>query len=57
MVMMAPASVIEYLFMNELSYFLYRWHSTEFWNGVNKILPDYQKQFVWLREYRVALDI
>ncbi len=56
-IMMAPVSVIEYLIVHELAHFLYKRHSKEFWNEVDKNLPDYQKQVVWLREYGAALDI
>jgi predicted metal-dependent hydrolase len=56
-IMMAPVSVINYLIVHELTHFHYKRHSKEFWNEVDKILPDYQKQVVWLREYGASLDV
>ena len=56
-IMMAPVSVIDYLIVHELTHFKYKRHSKEFWNEVDKILPDYQKQVVWLRDFGAALDV
>jgi predicted metal-dependent hydrolase len=56
-IMMAPVSVIEYLIVHELTHFKYKRHNAEFWNEVDKILPDYQKQVVWLKEYGASLEI
>lgn len=56
-VVMAPASVIDYLIVHELCHFTYKRHNTEFWNAVDKYYPDYQKQVSWLKEYGTTLDI
>lgn len=42
---------------NELAYFKNKVHSKDFWNEVDKIVPDYQKQVQWLKEYGAGLDV
>lgn len=56
-VMMAPASVIDYLIVHELCHFRHKRHNAAFWNEVDKYYPDYQKQITWLKENGAALDI
>lgn len=41
---MAPVSVINYLILHELAHLKRKQHSKDFWNEVDKIVPDYQKQ-------------
>ena len=56
-IMMAPLSVIEYLIVHELVHFKHKRHNAEFWNEVDKILPDYQNQVQWLKDYGASLSI
>lgn len=56
-VMMAPASVIDYLIVHELCHFKHKRHNTEFRNEVDKYCPDYQKQVAWLKVYGATLEI
>ena len=56
-VMMAPASVIDYLIVHELCHFNHKKHNAEFWNEVDKYYPEYQKQVAWLKVYGAALDV
>jgi predicted metal-dependent hydrolase len=56
-VMMAPASVIDYLVVHELCHFKHKRHNAEFWNAVDKYYPDYQKQVSWLKEYGATLEL
>jgi len=56
-VMMAPASVIEYLIVHELTHFKHKRHNADFWNEVDKILPGYQKQLLWLKENGASLEL
>ncbi len=56
-IMMAPTSVINYLIVHELTHFKHKWHNAEFWNAVDKVLSNYQKQVVWLKEYGASLEI
>jgi predicted metal-dependent hydrolase len=56
-VMMAPVSVIDYLIVHELTHFIHARHNADFWNNIDKVLPDYQKQVAWLKEYGATLEI
>jgi len=56
-VMMAPASVIDYLIVHELCHFNHKRHNAEFWNEVDKYYPEYQKQVAWLKVYGAALEV
>ncbi|HKL85763.1 MAG TPA: SprT family zinc-dependent metalloprotease [Treponemataceae bacterium] len=56
-VIMAPASVIDYLIVHELCHFKYKRHNAEFWNEVDKYYPNYQKQVSWLKEYGATLEV
>ncbi|MBU4037446.1 MAG: M48 family metallopeptidase, partial [Proteobacteria bacterium] len=56
-VMMAPASVIDYLIVHELCHFKHKRHNADFWNEVDKYYPDYQKQVSWLKENGASLEI
>lgn len=54
---MAPYSVIDYLVVHELVHMIYPNHSDEFWNQVDKVLPEYRKSLEWLRKNGASLDI
>jgi predicted metal-dependent hydrolase len=56
-IMMAPATVIDYLIVHELTHFKYKRHDSDFWNAVDKIMPEYQKQVSWLKQYGAALEV
>ena len=56
-VMMAPASVIDYLIVHELCHVKHKRHNSEFWNEVDKYYPDYQKQVAWLKVYGATLEV
>jgi predicted metal-dependent hydrolase len=47
---MAPLEVLDYVVAHELAHLKERNHSKRFWNQVETIFPDYQKQRQWLRE-------
>nr|WP_257622021.1 M48 family metallopeptidase [Aeromonas hydrophila] len=47
--MMAPLSVLDYIVVHELAHRLHRNHNAAFWDAVDKVLPDYQKQVSWLK--------
>lgn len=56
-IMMAPVSVINYLVVHELTHFIHKRHNADFWNTVDKIFPEYQKQVIWLKHNGASLDI
>jgi len=55
--MMAPLTVIDYIVVHELSHLYYPHHTHEFWNLVDKILPDYLERKKWLRENGAGLEL
>jgi len=55
--MMAPLSALEYIVVHELAHLKYPNHTAEFWNTIEKALPDYQKAKGWLRLYGAGLEL
>lgn len=51
LLMVAPAEVLDYVVVHELSHRLEMNHSTRFWGQVEKVLPDYKKSKKWLKEH------
>ena len=47
---MAPKSVLEYLVVHEVSHLVEMNHSKKFWQQVEKMLPNFQKPHLWLKE-------
>ena len=56
-VMLAPMTVIDYVIVHELAHFVKPDHSSEFWDLVGSVMPDYQGQKAWLRSNGANLDI
>ncbi|MFC1480550.1 M48 family metallopeptidase [Candidatus Omnitrophota bacterium] len=54
---MAPWKVIDYVVIHELSHVVVKNHSTNFWNKVKVMLPDYEKSRKWLKENEHLLRI
>jgi len=48
-IIMAPLSVIDYVIVHELCHLVYPQHSSEFWQKVQSIIPNYKKRRDWLR--------
>jgi len=55
LLMMAPAEVLDYVVVHELSHRLEMNHSARFWAQVEKMIPDYKKAKKWLKEHGGAL--
>ncbi len=55
--MMTPLSALEYIVVHELAHLRYSNHTPDFWNAVEKILPDYQQAKGWLRLYGAGLEL
>ena len=55
--MMAPLKIIDYIVAHELCHLHHRDHTQEFWNEVDKVMPDYQERKAWLRENGASLDV
>lgn len=55
--MMATSKVIDYVVVHELCHMHVKDHSDEFWNEVDKILPDYLDRKNWLKKHGAALNV
>lgn len=54
---MARPEAIDYVVIHELCHRKHMDHSREFWNEVQKYMPDFKKQKQWLEESTVNLNI
>ncbi|MDG6224865.1 MAG: M48 family metallopeptidase [Candidatus Thermoplasmatota archaeon] len=46
----APDDVLDYVCVHELAHLIERNHSKDFWNLVEKAMPDYKEKVKWLKE-------
>ena len=51
LLMLAPMDVLDYVVVHELCHRKEMNHSPKFWSEVRKVLPDYEKQKLWLKEH------
>lgn len=54
---MAPISVLDYIIVHELVHLQYPNHSPDFWNEVDKHLPDYRDRAAWLKANGVKMAL
>ena len=47
---MAPTFVIDYIVVHELCHLIHMNHSKVFWDQVSRIIPDYKKAELWLKQ-------
>lgn len=55
--MMAPMTVLDYIVVHELSHILHPRHTNEFWEQVDKVLPDWRERLRWLERFGASLDL
>lgn len=55
--MMAPIKIIDYIVVHELCHSFQSNHNDQFWNEVDKVMPDYLERKNWLKKYGAGLDI
>lgn len=48
--MRVPLDIMDYVVVHELCHRLYLNHSRDFWNEVEKVIPDYKEKEKWLKE-------
>lgn len=55
--MMAPLSVLDYVVVHELAHLKYANHTADFWNEVDKAMPDYRERKDWLKLNGAGMDL
>lgn len=51
LLMLMPSDVLDYVVVHELCHRKEMNHSPKFWTEVGRVLPDYEKQKLWLKEH------
>ena len=46
---MLPTTALDYVVVHELAHIENQRHNAVFWRAVEKVMPDYEKQKIWLR--------
>ncbi|MDD5363086.1 MAG: SprT family zinc-dependent metalloprotease [Ignavibacteria bacterium] len=54
---MAPVSVLDYIITHEMVHLKYPNHSKEFWNELDKKMPNYREQEEWLKRNGVKMGL
>ncbi|MGR3174969.1 MAG: M48 family metallopeptidase [Candidatus Scalindua sp.] len=54
---LAPLDVLSYIVVHELVHLRIGNHTKQFWNDVDKVMPDYKKHIEWLKNNGAAMDI
>jgi predicted metal-dependent hydrolase len=55
-IVMAPISIMDYIIVHELCHLIYPYHSLQFWQKVQSIVPDYEKKRHWLKKNNSQMD-
>lgn len=56
-IIMAPASVIDYIIVHELAHLKHMDHSRSFWQVVESVMPDFKLRQNWLKRNEIRLRI
>lgn len=54
---MAPVPVIDYIITHEMVHLKYSNHSSEFWNELDKKMPNYREHESWLKQNGVKMAL
>lgn len=54
---MAPLELLDYVVVHELCHIIHRNHSSNYWQEVEKYMPNYKKWVKWLKEYGYTLQL
>ena len=55
--MMAPPKVLDYIAVHELAHLHHQNHSKEFWNEVDKVMPDFMDRKTWLKTNGAGMSL
>jgi len=54
---MAPVSVLDYIIIHEMVHLKHPNHSTDFWNELDKKMPDFREHENWLKSNGIKLSL
>lgn len=54
---MAPLYVLDYIVVHEMCHMIHLNHSSNYWNLVESIMPDYKKRKEWLKKHGLSLHL
>lgn len=54
---MAPIDVLNYIVVHELVHLIHPNHTSAFWNEVDKIIPNYERQVQWLKLNGAGMEL
>lgn len=54
---MAPVKVLDYIIMHEMVHMKHPNHSADFWNELDKKMPDFREQEDWLKRNGVKMSL
>lgn len=54
---MAPVSVLDYIITHEMVHLKYPNHSSDFWNELDKKMPNFREHEVWLKKNGVKMAL
>jgi predicted metal-dependent hydrolase len=54
---MAPVDVLTYIVVHELAHLIHNNHTPAFWNEIDKVIPNYDKQVQWLKFNGAGMDL
>ena len=56
-ILMAPMRIVDYVIVHELGHMIHADHSSDFWNVVSSVMPDYDERKEWLRVHGATLQL
>jgi len=56
-IIMAPEHIVDYIVVHEMCHLRYMNHASEFWNLVERILPDFKIRKDWLKKNGITLEL
>ena len=56
-ILLAPNRMVDYVVIHELCHLIRHDHSPEFWQEMNRVMPDYQECRDWLKENAMRLSV